>query len=79
MSAKERVLQTLRKYARLGINDGWVSAVRLAQPDCGGLAARTRISDLRKEGYIIDSRRVEGKSYYEYRLIEEVMSNAENN
>ena len=45
-----------------------LTAVQLAHPTIAGLDYRKRVSELRKVGYLIDSRSIPGKPYNRYVL-----------
>ena len=64
----ERILMYLRRN-----RDRAVPSVELVN-NCYSLDYRKRISELRRQGYLITSSRVDGKPYSAYRLIMEVQN-----
>jgi hypothetical protein len=66
-SRKDQVLDTLRS------SGGWVNTVDISNAQVGGSAGTSRVRDLRKEGYIIETRAHPDPqiSQYQYRLVSE--------
>jgi hypothetical protein len=59
----QRVLQALSRAHHSGL-----TAVQLAHPGIGALDYRKRISEVRREGWTIDSLSIPGKPYNRYIL-----------
>lgn len=74
-SRKQQVLDRLRlaRHPNLGWQDGWVNTVEISNAAVGGSAGTSRIRDLRKEGYVIETRPHPDPtiSQYQYRLVSE--------
>lgn len=72
-SRKQQVLDYLRVAKEHLGDDYWVNTVDISNAEVGGSAGTSRIRDLRKEGYVIETRPHPDPqiSQYQYRLVSE--------
>jgi len=63
-TAKEKVYDLLRKNT-----NKWVPGYKIASPAIGGSEGLRRLRDLRQDGLVIEKRKMDNRSSYEYRLI----------
>lgn len=70
-TAEDRILAALK------VNPEGLTAVRLHEPDCGGLDYRKAITRLRRRGYVIVAHPIEGKRYGNFVLHGRISSEEE--